>query len=376
MFDLEHNLILRKVNKTNEFYLDESVKRALTSNGVMDYEIILLKGEKYIAVKPFFFPNDVAVWSAEMFKNYCHMYYRLSKCLKDLGLYLIDGHPWNVVFYFSQPKFVDLGSITKRKSSGWREFNKYKILYYIFKYSEATRGRRALESQMGLPPLYLICADFLFRNINSYKNMIKKLLGRRTWLEYYASDSGEYRDIPKENVLLYVIESFKPKLVYDIGCNTGHYSLLCESQGCSVVACDPDRFCIDYLYQIVKKRRLNILPILADIAMFSRTIKRHYEALRPKRVDLVLILALIHHLVYKNGYNFDDIFRIVDSFGTKMLLIEFVNKDDVNVSKWDSRHPKEFYNINELIKCGRQYFKKHEIFSSHDRTRRIVLFGN
>lgn len=373
LFDLDHSIILRKIDKTNEFYLDQGIKHALTSNGVVDYEIIYLKDEKYIAIKPFFFPNDVAVWTAEMFKDYCNMYYQLSKCLKDLGLYLIDGHPWNVVFYFSEPKFVDLGSIAKRKSYGYWEFKKYKKLYWVFKYSEATRSRHFLESQISLAPLYLMCADLVPRDINSYKNIVKKLLGK-TWLEYYASDGDEYHDIPKENVVREVIESFKPKLVYDIGCNTGHYSLLCESYGCSVAACDPDRHCIDYLYQMVKKRKLNILPVLADIVMFSRTIKRHYEVLRPKRVDLVLMLALVHHLVYKNGLNFNDIFELIDTFKANMLLIEFVNKDDTNVSKWDSRNPKEWYNINELIKSGRQYFPKHEIFSSHDRTRPIVLF--
>ncbi len=48
LFDLDRGLFLRKLNPSNEFFMDDDVKRALTANGFV--ELDYLKGEKYIAV--------------------------------------------------------------------------------------------------------------------------------------------------------------------------------------------------------------------------------------------------------------------------------------------------------------------------------------
>ena len=130
LYDRDSGCIIRKINNANRFYLNGKIKEYLISNGLAQYEIISYENMEYISIKPFFFPNDVAVWSSQMFNDYCHFYRKFELSLSKLGLRLIDGHPWNTVFYYSEPKFVDFGSIIISKSSPNREYRQYKKIYY------------------------------------------------------------------------------------------------------------------------------------------------------------------------------------------------------------------------------------------------------
>lgn len=195
------------------------------------------------------------------------------------------------------------------------------------------------------------------------------------WTNYYTPDGkGQYADAPKENIIKKILDTYKLNTVYDIGCNKCHYALLCESYGCKVIACDPDPPCIDYLYKDIKKNGKKIFPMVADIVSFCNTVDRHYKSLRPKNVDLMLLLALVHHLVYHYGMNFNEIFNLINRLNPKFVLIEFVSKKDENVLNWDKKNYKSWYNIDELISSGKKLFSQFSLFSSHDITRPIVLF--
>ncbi len=378
MFDEETNRILRVVDKGNVFLLNDRVRERMTSSGVVDYEILDVKGTTYAAVRPFFFPNDVSNWSFHMFLDYCAMYGNLAGCLEEMGLSLLDGHPWNAVFYFTRPRFVDMGSIVSYPASGRREFKRYKKLSWCYRFSEGQRTRSFLENQTDPPRCVQVLLDVVTRDrFLGYKSKAKRLFGvpsPSAWSAYYGNGREEYHDTPKEEVLKKVLASFKPRLVYDIGCNTGHYSLLCASYGATVVGCDPDPDAVDSLYLKSRQGNLPVLPLVADMAALSRAIKRTYALLRPPGPDLALLLAVVHHLVYRQGFRFGDIFEALQELGAQMALVEMVNKKDENVAKWDRSDGKEWYTFEHLVETGRKYFPRWEVFDSHDDTRPMVLF--
>jgi hypothetical protein len=58
------------------------------------------------------FPSYPIEWSPTMFRDATLVYLRLIERLYPLGLTLKDVHPWNLLFDFSRPVYVDLTSVT------------------------------------------------------------------------------------------------------------------------------------------------------------------------------------------------------------------------------------------------------------------------
>lgn len=58
------------------------------------------------------FPSYPIEWSPTMFRDAALLYVRLVERLLPLGLTLKDVHPWNLVFDFTRPLYVDLTSLT------------------------------------------------------------------------------------------------------------------------------------------------------------------------------------------------------------------------------------------------------------------------
>ena len=378
-FHCSQKTILRKIDEKNAFLRNPAIKKFLTDNSVVDYKISRYDGKEYLEVQPFFFSNSATNWSYSMYKDWIYLYEKLYKALRGEGLTLIDGHCSNLVFYFGYPKFVDLGSIQQGSNiSGYGEFKKYKKALFGYRISSAPYTRHRLDSELESPKYLDIVRDVLAKEcFVSRKVKIKRLLGLdapTAWRDYCGRLPENYVDAPKEEVVKRILKSLKPETVYDIGCNTGHYSLIAGSLGASVVACDPDPDCVDYLYNRVKVDKLKILPLVANVDSFLRAIERTYENLRPKEVDTVLMLALIHHLVYRVGYSFDEVFDKIHQMGTKSLILEFVSKKDKNVQNWDQKDPKDWYTLDHLCAVGRKYFADYEIYDEHDSERPIIFF--
>lgn len=378
-FHSSHKTILRRIIDKNSFLKNPDIRKLLIDNHVVDYQISYYDGKEYLEVQPFFFPNSAANWSYSMYKDYTLLYEKLYKVLRKEGLTLVDGHCFNFVFYFGRLKFIDLDSVQQGSNiSGYKEFRKYRKTLLSYRISSALYTRQRLDSELENPKYIDILKDiFLKEDFVSRKDKIKRFFGfyrPTTWKNYYGESSKNYVDAPKEKVLRKILKIWKPKIVYDIGCNTGHYSLIAESFGANVIACDPDHDCIDYLYTMVKTENLNILPLVADIDEFLRAIERPYKNLQPKKVDAVLMLALIHHLVYKVGYDFEQVFDRVCQMETKSLILEFVNKKDESVQRWDQKDPKNWYSLDYLCGIGRKYFASCEIYNKHDSERPIIFF--
>lgn len=378
-FHRSQKTILRKIDEKNAFFRNSVIKKLLIDNNVVDYKISRYDGKEYLEVQPFFFPNSAANWSYSMYKDWIYLYEKLYKALQGEGLTLIDGHCFNFVFYFGCLKFVDLGSIQQGSNiSGYKEFKKYKKALFSYRISSAPYTRHRLDSELESPEYLDIVRDIVAKeSFASRKGKIKRLFGLyvpTAWRNYYGHSPENYADALKEEVVKRILKSLKPETVYDIGCNTGYYSLIAESFGGNVVACDPDPDCVDYLYNRVKVDKLRILPLVANVDGFLRAIERTYENLRPKKVDAVFMLALIHHLVYEAGYNFEEVFDKVHQMGAKSLILEFVSKKDKNVQNWDQKDPKDWYTLDHLCDVGRKYFANFEIYDKHDSERPIIFF--
>jgi ribosomal protein L11 methylase PrmA len=197
------------------------------------------------------------------------------------------------------------------------------------------------------------------------------------WSHYYEegsfpsfSPSSEWT--AKHQTVYNILSTVRPKSVLDIGSNRGWYSRLAASLGMNVVAFDTDETAINRLYRDVKSGNVPILPLVVNIREPSPANQIAPSAVDRLQCDLVLALALVHHLVFKHFLRFDKIVAKLALFTKRTLVVEFVPKEDQFVSKWWS--PKyDWYTLENLTTELRQYFRNVSVYPSYPQPRVILL---
>jgi len=200
------------------------------------------------------------------------------------------------------------------------------------------------------------------------------------WSIYYDnsfpsfSQSNEWT-VKHQNVFK-TLERLQPKTVLDIASNQGWYSQLASRQGMKVVAIDRDEACMESLYRVAKGNGHYILPLLMDFRNPAPGYGICNEWFSPAterlRCDMVLALALVHHLVFKQTLNFDQIVRGLSIFSKRWLLVEFVPAEDRYVRTWwsDRFH---WYNANNFRRALEVHFSNVSFFPSYPEPRQLIL---
>lgn len=172
--------------------------------------------------------------------------------------------------------------------------------------------------------------------IQNLENLITALTpaNRRTvWSNYYEEIILPPAYIEsKKAIVSEMISAVAPKTVWDLGGNTGEFSLLAAGKGAYTVCFDFDVACVERLYRRCREQGVaGILPLALDLANPSPA-RGWDNTERPAwsdrgKTDLVLGLALIHHLAI--GHNLP-LGRLARFFAriAPWLLIEFVPKED------------------------------------------------
>ena len=88
--------------------------------------------------------------------------------------------------------------------------------------------------------------------------------------------------------------------------------------------------------------------------------------------DLVLALAITHHLVFKRELSFEFIAERLSTFSNRWLIVEFVPPDDRYVREWMS-NKYDWYCIKGFIKALEKYFRHIDILDSYPSPR-VLLF--
>ena len=158
------------------------------------------------------------------------------------------------------------------------------------------------------------------------------------WADYYNEFS--YSDQAIENKKSLIKEwtsAIAPKTTWDLGCNTGMFSELIQPFSEQIISFDIDHLAIEKFYASVKEKGYkNILPLVLDLSNPSAAIgwanqERKSFAERGK-ANLILALALIHHLAIGNNVPLAEVARFFNEL-TQWLIIEFVPKQDKQVQR-------------------------------------------
>ena len=312
----------------------------------------------------------------------------------DEGLILKDGTPYNVQWRGARPTFIDVGSFERlTEGEPWFGYRQFCMQFLFPLMLQAYRGvpyAPLLRGQLdGIPPEQmrnLLSLRDRFRRgvltnvvlqarlerghsersateargeikragfkpelIKANVDRLGRLIRRLDW-KPAGSEWSEYREIStyeeeelrgKEAFVEAAVASSTPQLAWDLGCNDGRFSRIAAAGGAYVVAIDGDQVAIDRLYRELREEgREDILPLALDLVDASPGLGwRGSERERVEdrgRPDLVLALALVHHLAIGANVPLAAVVDWLADLGGA-LVVEFPARDDPMVARLLSR---------------------------------------
>lgn len=180
---------------------------------------------------------------------------------------------------------------------------------------------------------------------------------------------------PKHRTLSEIITRAKPGSVLDVGSHRGWYSQLAAREGASVVSFDVDEPSVTKQFHDASAHRLHILPVLMDIrktipGMQPSTIP--IAAVDRFRCDMVLALALVHDLFFKQAMDFETIVSVLTAFARRWLVVEFIGTEDPSVREFLGERI-EWYDLDKFTSVLKSKYRQVTQFPSDD-VHRWVLF--
>lgn len=222
----------------------------------------------------------------------------------------------------------------------------------------------------------------LFINLEKTINSIKLKAEKTVWSDYYDEITANEYTKSKLNFVQQYIDFAKPKTLWDVGANDGLYSRLASDNNIDVVAFDFDHASIQKNYELNKKEnRKNILPLVLDFSNPTSSLGWNLEEIQSfferGNPDMVLALALVHHLAIAKNIPLDYIAQVFSKI-TGWLVVEFVPKSDPKV-QFMLRNRKdifEFYSIDNFEKEFEVYFTIKKKGAVQGSQRIIYLMRN
>ncbi|MFA7685466.1 MAG: SAM-dependent methyltransferase [Candidatus Gracilibacteria bacterium] len=206
----------------------------------------------------------------------------------------------------------------------------------------------------------------LIDNLESFIGNLSLKKTKTEWGDYYE-DTNYSKEAAsnKEQLIGNFIDKAAPKKVWDMGANTGVFSRIAAKKGISTISFDIDSLAVEKNYfEMKKENEKNILPLILDATNPSPAIgweNEERDSLMGRGpADLVMALALIHHLAISNN---TPLIKIANFFAkiSQNLIIEFVPKVDSNTQRllktredifpnYDEKHFEEdFSNFFDII---------------------------
>jgi SAM-dependent methyltransferase len=224
--------------------------------------------------------------------------------------------------------------------------------------SEPGRDVRAELKSAGYGPAVIAA------QLKRLRRLVERLAwkaGSSVWSDYSDRQHYAQDDLrAKEELVQQVAGARRRQQVLDLGANDGHFSRLVLPSADYVVAVDHDPLVIDRLYrELAAASEERVLPLVLDLADPSGGLGWRARERAPFisriRPDLVLALALIHHLAISESIPLEEIVAFLAEFSSEVVL-EFPTPEDPMVDllmsqKKDRSLHADRYSVARLEAC-------------------------
>jgi hypothetical protein len=153
------------------------------------------------------------------------------------------------------------------------------------------------------------------------------------WTHYGIQTSYTERGAAsKREIVERMLAASPAAVVWDMGANVGTYSTVAAGAGRSVIAFDQDAASVEHHWRhLSAEARSSVLPLVMDLANPSPALGWGLEERRSLvqrgPADVILALALVHHLAIGNNVPLDRVASFFARLGRR-AIVEFVPKQD------------------------------------------------
>jgi len=310
-----------------------------------------------------------AFWSFSMIKQSAINLIIIDEVLKEFGYGTIDGHPYNSTFKDGLPIMFDIGSFIKRRSC---QFTGELVHYYLHTLMMLSINRSHF-ARHNIASMNMSVLSSVGKGISIEKKALQK-----TFLEYHEKNSSrgyntilnevfnekiikpEYVDVLFANRLqenttwgaysneyfeleevvnpgtddrpllstdrmskiVKLVQQYSPQATssLDLAGNSGYMSYLLSRtvQFDSVINLDYDENAIEFGTSKLRGKKVTLYHVnpffpFGDREAFAASV----------RSDVVMVLAVTHHLILAQQFKIHAIFSIISMYTNKHVYIEF-----------------------------------------------------
>jgi ribosomal protein L11 methylase PrmA len=223
----------------------------------------------------------------------------------------------------------------------WRHYLSWNVVTHVVMPSFLQRTTLSLELEKVRSDGYLPLASFrrMLDKLQAWISELEPADSQKTvWHDYAKANNYHPEEVSsKRQFVGEFIGSTKPKLLWDLGCNTGDYSKVALETGASyVVGFDFDQGALDLGFARARDEKLAFQTLYLDAANPTPSqgwMEMERPSLRRRAsADGILALAFLHHLVIARNIPFGQLLDwIIDLAPTG--VIEFVPKSDPMVRR-------------------------------------------
>jgi len=366
-------------------------------------------------------------WCFSQLKNAALTTLEIQKKSLDFGMSLKDCSAYNIQFEKGKPIFIDTLSFEKyREGQPWVAFRqfcqhflaplalmsyrdirlsqlfriyidgvpldlassllplrtrfKFSLVSYIHLHAKSQKYYSGKIANSSKYKMSLLSFRGLIDNLESAVKRLKWHPQGTEWADYY-NDTNYSGDalLHKKELIAEFLDNSNPKIIWDLGANTGLFSQIAGDRGIQTVSFDIDPAAVEKNYlECVKKGKANILPLLLDLTNPSPNVgwqnQERMSLIERGPADTVFALALIHHLAISNNLPFNKIADFLDGI-CKSLIIEFVPKSDSQVQRLLSSREDIFPDYNQQVFEDefKEYFNIHNSVKINNSERTLYL---